>query len=61
MEGMKSQPSSEFERFNRVMDGLLAVSHKELQAKLDEEKRLKAARKKRAKALPASRASDDKD
>jgi hypothetical protein len=57
---MKSQPSSEFERFNSVMDGLLAVPHQELQAKLDEEKKLKAARKKRAKISPASRASADK-
>jgi len=59
MEVMKSQHSPEFERFNRVMDGLLSVSHKELKAKLNEEKRLKA-RKKRAKISPASRASSDK-
>ena len=58
---MKSQPLAESERFNRLLDGLLAVSHKELQAKLGQEKKLKAARKKRAKISPASRVSGGKD
>jgi hypothetical protein len=57
---MRSKPHSpEFERFTRTMDALLAVPHAELKAKLDEEKELKAA-KKRAKTSPASRVSADK-
>ena len=47
---------SESDRFDKVMDGLLAVPYRELQQKLDEEKRNKA-QKKRATSSPASRAS----
>jgi hypothetical protein len=45
----------EFDRFTKVMDGLMAVPYKELQQKLEEEKRDRAKRK-RAKQ-PASRVS----
>ena len=47
----------EFEKFTKVMDGLMAVPYKELQGKLKEYKRQRAKRK-RAKR-PASRASKD--
>ena len=53
---MKRKPATEFDQFDRVMGGLLVVPYKELQQKLDEEKRTKA-RKKRATSSPASRAS----
>jgi len=48
---------TEFKRFDRVMDGLLSVPYKELQQKLEEEKKARA-RKKRTKTSPASRVSD---
>lgn len=52
---MKNKPS---DKFNEVMDGLLAVPYKELQKKLEEEKREKLqTKKRRAKTMPASRAS----
>jgi hypothetical protein len=53
---MKEKTQTAFERFDKVMDGLLAVPYKELQQKLDEEKAAKAKRKKRTTS-PASRAS----
>jgi len=59
MPDMRPNSSPEFDRFTRVMDALMSVPHSELQAKLDEEKVKKAA-KKRAKISPASRASVDK-
>jgi len=45
---------SEFEKFDAVMGGLLAVPYSELQKKLTEEKRAKAKKKKRP--MSASRA-----
>jgi len=52
---MKQKPESEFETFDKVMNGLLAVPYKELQEKLEEEKKAKAKRKKkRATSSPAS-------
>ena len=51
--------TTDSDRFDKVMDGLLAVPYKELQQKLDEEKKTKAARK-RAKTSPASRVSSDR-
>lgn len=39
--------SSEFENFDRVMGGLLAVPYSELQQKLAEEKKAKTKKKKR--------------
>jgi hypothetical protein len=44
---MKQKRSEEFEKFDRVMDGLLAVPYSELQQKLTEENRAKAKKKKR--------------
>ena len=58
---MKQKPSTEFAKFDKVMGGLLSVPYKELQQKLDDEKRLKAQKKKkRAKTSPASRVSSDR-
>ncbi len=45
--------SAEFEKFDAVMDGLLAVPYSELQQKLAAEKREKEKKKKRA-IKPAS-------
>ena len=38
---MKPKPPDEFEQFDKVMDGLLAVPYSELQKKLEEERRAK--------------------
>jgi hypothetical protein len=54
-----SEPS-EAQKFDGVVRKILSVSHEELQRREREWKR-KRARKKRAKTLPASRASNDKD
>ena len=51
----KAEPNPEFEKFTKVMDGLMAVSYQELQTKLKEHKRQKA-KKKRARQR-ASRTS----
>jgi hypothetical protein len=52
---MKNKPTDEFEKFDKVMDGLLSVPYSELQKKLEEEKRGKAKQKeKRATSSPAS-------
>ena len=51
--------SSEASRFDAVVRSLLSVSHEEIQ-KRDKEWRRKRAAKKRAKILPASRASGSK-
>lgn len=52
---------TEFEEFDKVMDGLLSVPYSELQQKLEEEKRVKAEKKKRAtSSSPASRASSSR-
>ena len=57
----RQKPSPEFEKFDKVMDGLLAVPYSELQEKLEEEKREKAKQKeRRAKTSPASRASSSR-
>jgi hypothetical protein len=52
----KLESNPQFERFTKVIDGLMAVSYKELQQALREEKAQKAKRK-RAKpmSLPALR------
>lgn len=46
MRETKQKPTTEFEKFDKVMDGLLAVPYKELQEKIEEEKARKAKRKK---------------
>jgi hypothetical protein len=50
---------SEASRFDAVVRKMLSVSHEEIQ-KRDKEWRRKRAQKKRAKTLPASRASNGK-
>lgn len=54
---MKNQQLDEFDAFDKVMSGLLKVSYKELQQKIEEEKEAKASKKRRATSSPASRAS----
>lgn len=54
---MIKNKSSEFENFNNVMDGLLAVPYKELQDKLEEEKQNKKKREKKHATSSVSRAS----
>jgi hypothetical protein len=44
----KQEKPAEFEKFDRVMTGLMAVSYKELQKELAKDRK-KKARKKRAK------------
>jgi hypothetical protein len=48
-----------FQKFTKVMDGLMGVPHSELKRVLDQEKKQKA-RKKRARTSRASHASDSK-
>jgi len=49
--------SKEFEKFDKVMGGLVAVPYSELQQKLAEEKREKARHKKKRSISTASRVS----
>ena len=51
------KPSDEFEKFDKVMDGLLAVPYSELQRKLEQEERAKAKKKKRPTSTASSRVS----
>ncbi len=51
-----TKKASNYDNFDRTMRKLMAVSHRELKAKLDAEKRAKA-RKRKAKKPSASRAS----
>jgi hypothetical protein len=52
---MRPEQSDEFEKFDKVMDGLLSVPYAELQKRLEEEKRGKEKQKgKRAKASPSA-------
>jgi hypothetical protein len=53
----EKKPPTEWEKFDKVMGGLLAVPYKELQVELEKDRKKKAAKKKRSKK-PASRASD---
>lgn len=57
---MTTEHKSEFERFDTTVRKVLSVSHDELKRREEEWKRQRAE-KKRAKTLPASRASTDKD
>ena len=54
---MKNTDASEFEKFDRVMGGLLAVPYSELQHKLEQEKRAKGKKKKRPTLTASSRVS----
>ena len=49
--------SGDFEKFDRVMDGLLAVPYSELQKELEKEERAKAKKKKRPTSTASSRVS----
>ena len=52
------ESSSEYERFTRVMKGLMAVPYKELQKSLKREKRQKERRKRATQpAFPAAKGS----
>jgi inner membrane protein involved in colicin E2 resistance len=53
---MMKKDTNEFDNFDKVMGGLLSVPYSELQKKLEEEKREKQKKNKRA-TLPASRVS----
>ena len=55
---MKS--SKEFQKFDNMMEALLKVPHSEIKAKLDAEKREKAAKKRKVKPS-ASRESGDRE
>lgn len=58
---MKNKRTSEFEEFDKIMGGLLAVPRAELQQKLEEEQKEKAGQKeRRVTSSPASRASSPK-
>lgn len=52
---MNQKRSSEFENFDKVMDGLLAVPYSELQKELAKEDRAKAKKKKRPTLTASSR------
>ena len=55
--------SEDFDRFKKLLTGLMAVPKSELKEKMaeyDREKKLRQRRKKRAKTSPASRASNDR-
>jgi hypothetical protein len=49
---------SEFDKFDQTMKDLLSVPHSVLQEKLDEEKRAKAAKKKRSNASSSDRVAE---
>jgi len=55
---MKRRGSSEFENFDRTMRGLLRVSHREIKAKLEEEKAAK--KRKKSRKSSASREANDR-
>jgi hypothetical protein len=54
---MKPRRSPEFEEFDKVMSGLLAVPYSELKRKLAEENQAKAKKKKRPTSTASSRVS----
>ena len=57
---MMARKETEFERFDKGMDALLKVSHDDLKAALDAEKKVKAQKKRKAKKPSAEgRASRD--
>lgn len=66
IKAMKTEPhtSQEFDRFKKLLTGLMAVPRSELKEKMDEydrEKKLRQRRKKRAKSSPASRVANDRE
>jgi inner membrane protein involved in colicin E2 resistance len=57
---MGNKQSTEFDNFDKVMDGLLSVPYSELQKKLEEEKKAKQKKKRATSSSPASRASSSR-
>ena len=57
---MKNKLSPEFEKFDKVMEGLLAVPYAELQKKREAEKRTKQKKKKRPTSTASSRVSSSR-
>lgn len=55
-----SKPRSEFEEFDKVMDGLLSVPYSELQQKLEEEKKAKEKEKGKRATSPAAPSSSSR-
>jgi hypothetical protein len=47
---MKPQPNSEFDRFTAALRKVLSVPHEEMKRRLEEDKRLRAAKGRRAGA-----------
>jgi hypothetical protein len=59
---MNKLPSSEFNKFDAVVRKVFAIPHDEIVKREKEyQRKRKLAKQKRAKASPASRASNDKD
>ena len=58
-ESESDKPLTEFEQFDRVMRGLLAVPYKELQEELEKDRKAKAAKKRRAKKTSERASSRD--
>jgi hypothetical protein len=52
------KPENEFDKFEKLARGVLAVPHSEIKSKLDAEKQAK--KRKKSKASSASRAVGDK-
>lgn len=50
---------TDFEKFDRVMRGLLAVPYQELQKELEKDRKAKAAKKRRAKKTSGRASSRD--
>lgn len=50
--------SPEYQRFENLLKTVLSVPHSEIKRQLDDEKKSKAKRKKRAKTSPASHVLD---
>jgi hypothetical protein len=56
---MRDKEPTDFEKFDRVMRGLLAVPYQELQEELEKDRKAKAAKKKRAKKVSKRASSRD--
>ncbi len=56
---MSDKEPTEFEKFDRVMCGLLAVPYQELQEELEKDRKAKAAKKRRAKKVSKRVSSRD--
>jgi hypothetical protein len=54
----EKKPLTEWERFNKVMDGLLVVPYAEVQRESEKDRKKKAAKKKRSKKTASREAGD---